>query len=428
MKNTLLLLITTTLFALNVNAQSYSKYMNQGKNFYNKSQFLTALERFDLAYEFAKSDAQKDKAKIWKNKSRKKIRKQQDELKKTLNLLKVSKDSLIKIMKIAIIKIREVKLEKEKAQIALAKAEFMQLKVETAMFDKAVKEHFKNWKGYANTYEYNRLEVLKKVDTLNLSNNALFRLPKEVAECKNLKSINLLQNPDIDWEDCFEKLSKLTNLTEIKVSVYDLDNVPKKYWGKITGVEILKTGLSTIPENILKQKQLTYLAFSATWDRKNNFSNFPHELFDLKKLEYLNLTYCQIKSLPTEISELKELNILVLDDNKLAELPKAIMDLPNLERLYVEANNLSSLPAEIGNFKKIRIIDLSGNDINSLPPEIGKLSSLRAFFLESNKLNVLPNEVRYLTNLLELDIGYNEFLPEEKQKIKKLLPNCEIKF
>ena len=70
----LTLLITTTLFALNVNAQSYTKYMNQGKNFYNKSQFLTALERFDLAYEFAKTDNEKGESKNWKNKSRKKIR------------------------------------------------------------------------------------------------------------------------------------------------------------------------------------------------------------------------------------------------------------------------------------------------------------------------------------------------------------------
>ena len=86
MKKTLLLLITATLFALTTNAQTnlYNKYMQQGKTYYNKSEFLTALERFDLAYEFAKTETQKTDTKNWKNKSRKKIREQQADLQEAI--------------------------------------------------------------------------------------------------------------------------------------------------------------------------------------------------------------------------------------------------------------------------------------------------------------------------------------------------------
>ncbi len=67
----------------------------------------------------------------------------------------------------------------------------MQIKVETSMFDKAVKEHDKEWKVYNH---YNKNEILDKIDRLDLSDNALLRLPKEVTKCQNLKHINLIGN------------------------------------------------------------------------------------------------------------------------------------------------------------------------------------------------------------------------------------------
>jgi hypothetical protein len=80
----LFLLVSITLLCTNANAQNYTKYMQQGKDFYNKTDYLTALERFDLAYEFAINHVEKSEAKSWKNKSREKIRLQQVEIKKAL--------------------------------------------------------------------------------------------------------------------------------------------------------------------------------------------------------------------------------------------------------------------------------------------------------------------------------------------------------
>ena len=73
-KSILTLTIITVFFATNTYAQNYSKYMQQGKSFYTKGKYLTALERFDLASEFTKTEKEKDGAENWKNKSRKKIR------------------------------------------------------------------------------------------------------------------------------------------------------------------------------------------------------------------------------------------------------------------------------------------------------------------------------------------------------------------
>lgn len=87
MKRILLLTLVFQTFGLNASAQLYGKYIEEGKKFYNKSEFLSALERFDLAYEFASGNSQKDEAKTWKNKCKEKIRAQQIKIERILKAL-----------------------------------------------------------------------------------------------------------------------------------------------------------------------------------------------------------------------------------------------------------------------------------------------------------------------------------------------------
>ena len=132
-------------------------------------------------------------------------------------------------------KINSLKIEAEES---LVESKEMQAKMETAIFDKAIKDKHNEWKGYANyLWKYkndentkNGLEILNKIDTLDLSNNVLLRLPKELTECPNLKHINLLGNNDIDWKTSENTLSKLGENVNIYVSVNDLDSIPKQYW------------------------------------------------------------------------------------------------------------------------------------------------------------------------------------------------------
>jgi tetratricopeptide (TPR) repeat protein len=72
-KSFLIFFIASTLFSFNANAQNYQKFMQQGKNCYNQKEYLTALERFDFAWEFAKTDLEKNEAKAGKIKCKAKI-------------------------------------------------------------------------------------------------------------------------------------------------------------------------------------------------------------------------------------------------------------------------------------------------------------------------------------------------------------------
>ncbi len=382
MKKTLLLLITATLFAISTNAQTnlYSKYMQQGKSFYKKSQFLTALERFDLAREFAKTETQKTDTKTWKNKSRKKIRKQQADLKKAL--IEANKQRKeIERQKTELIKQRDeaqnqkilaqkneldALTAKNKSDSLLSIAEKLQFQVEDAMFDKAVKEQQSEWNGWMNMIleekDDEREKILKKIDTLNLSSGYLSKLPSQVILCPNLKHINLLGNRSLSWENSQEILNDLPLGTTFYFTVKDLNNIPEKYRHRVNGVEIFQEEsceLDKFPKNLLQQKNMEYLSIKGrVWDR-NHFNELPSGLFELKELKYLDLTYCSIEKIPLQIKNLK-----------------------NLTHLIIAGNILGSLPDEIGKLKKLKLLDLRGL----------------------------------------------EFSKKEQKRTQKLLPNCKIIF
>ena len=71
---------------------------------------------------------------------------------------------------------------------------------------------------------------------------------------------------------------------------------------------------------------------------------------------------------------------------------------------------------------------MNNNKLTDLPKEIGELTNLLYWEIGNNKLKALPDEVKYLTNLQELHIERNALSESEKQKIKRLLPNCVIHF
>jgi len=380
---TFFLLLSTAALAQVRDLKQYTKYMTEGKQKEDSVLYFDAYAKYRNAEYWAGEDLKK---------------RQKASYQMTFCIAKIKK-------------------EKEMLDSLLKVAEAMQRKVETVLFDKAVKERNKQWKGFEKYdwkgYDEEEIkkgkEILASIDSLNLSGNALLRIPSEVANCPNLKHVNLLGNNKINWQQSEETLSKLKNLG-IYVSVNDLSEINSTYHPLITGIGILKDGLQAIPENILNQKQLRYLNLSGGWDYRNHFSNLS-KVFDLTELNHLDLGFCQIDSLPSGIQKLTHLTYLSLTFNdSLKILPTEIGKLTNLTSLELTQNNLSSLPAEIGNLPHLTSLVLSSNSLSSLPAEIGNLTNLTYLDLSGNKLSNLPEEIWKLTNLTSLDLGENDSL------------------
>jgi Leucine-rich repeat (LRR) protein len=78
--------------------------------------------------------------------------------------------------------------------------------------------------------------------------------------------------------------------------------------------------------------------------------------------------------------------------------------------------------------QSLKWLDLQNNQITSVPDSIGQLQKLEYLYLHNNQLTALPDSIGQLQSLKRLDLDNNQLSKNEQQRIKKLLPNCEIYF
>ncbi|MEO5683300.1 MAG: leucine-rich repeat domain-containing protein [Chitinophagaceae bacterium] len=128
----------------------------------------------------------------------------------------------------------------------------------------------------------------------------------------------------------------------------------------------------------------------------------------------------EIKDIDTTI------NAVELYDEELNEVPSKIFILPKLKVLILRNVSLTGLPKEIGGLKYLTHLDVNYNMMHQLPEEIGDLENLTYLDLSVNKLTSMPKGIGKLKKLRTLNLNFNSFKIEEIEKIRDLLPNCEV--
>lgn len=266
---------------------------------------------------------------------------------------------------------------------------------------------------------------------LDLSHQKITIVPNEIGQLKKLTLLNL------GWNDIVELPYTITQLTNMEILVlegnYSTINTTKlnivdvidkfKNLSKLKDLNLGFNYLTHLPSEIGFLKNLITLNLS-----HNVLDYLPSEIGELKNLTTLNLSYNSIKTLPSQIGNIKNLLNLHIIDNLLSSLPIEIGKLTNLTYLDVSRNMLDNLPKEIGQLKKLMTLFLHENSLTILNSEIGRLTNLSTLNLMYNRIDQIPSEIRGLTNLNNLDLNYNLLTDSEKEKILKLLPNCEIYF
>lgn len=140
----------------------------------------------------------------------------------------------------------------------------------------------------------------------------------------------------------------------------------------------------------------------------------------------------QIERFPKEFYQTKNIKFIIADcisKNCLTSLSSEISNFQKLTSISLSKTGLLNLPKEIGDLKNLKTLRVfAGGELKSIPEEIGKLQELEILDLWRNDLTTLPESISKLKNLKLLKIGENNFTSEEKKRIKRLLPNCEIKY
>lgn len=89
--------------------------------------------------------------------------------------------------------------------------------------------------------------------------------------------------------------------------------------GKVILLSLFNLGLSELPSEILKLKNLSYLCLNSS-----NITEFPKQFSNLKSLETLYLDKNQLTRVPESLIELPKLHFLSMQNNKISQIPIAL--------------------------------------------------------------------------------------------------------
>ncbi len=248
-----------------------------------------------------------------------------------------------------------------------------------------------------------------------------------------LSPIDCNKRPGFDFKytkESFKTYTHLDSALREKMMVRQLDLHEQQLLKYPTGISKMKnllslnlsnTHIQNIPSNIKNLENLKDLDLSG-----NNLVALPKNFGKLKYLESLNLNQNQLGSLSMYFENWYYLRKLFIGSNRIESLEN-INQLKNLQTLNASDNNISELPPEIHQLKRLVTLDLSNNRLLFLPKTFCGLSKLEELNLENNQLGSLPPYLYRLRKLKVLNLAGNPLGEKEKERIRKDLPNVEIK-
>ncbi len=210
-------------------------------------------------------------------------------------------------------------------------------------------------KGYMPGEHWNQLfSVLSDYTRLKglelFYNDGLEKVPKKIKENSGLRTISIIGNKDLNYEDLFKKLAKHDSLQKISLVDNKLKEVPGAFKNlkklkklHISGNEALN--YTQLIEN-LKETNIEELSIPL-----NSLSDIPKNIKELKKLKVLDIRKNYVAELPDEISELDSLSEFMSEDNIFLDINEELSKLKGLNIRY-----LSFDPVKKEDFEKIRSV------------------------------------------------------------------------
>ncbi len=189
-------------------------------------------------------------------------------------------------------------------------------------------------------------------------------------------------------EEIWSEIFKLKNLLRLELYNNQIIVIPKQI-EKLTNLKKLSFGANLIEEIPIEIGKLTKLHLLYLW--QNKIKKLPKQIGKLTNLEELYLWENQISEIPTEIGKLTNLIKLNFGNNRLNKIPKEIEKLVNLHKLNLGNNQIKEVPVEISSLTYLKKLYLNNNQIVKIPPEIVKLHFLHKINISGNPISI-PNE------------------------------------
>jgi len=222
------------------------------------------------------------------------------------------------------------------------------------------------WKNFNKLINCNN-----KLINLNLINNNIITISKNINFLENLKSLILNDNL----------------IEQIPLSLYSI--------ATLETLSLDNNHICTISEEIINLTNLKYLSF-----KNNHIKTVPKSLWRHSMIEYIDLSMNKISKIVTcnKLQINIYLHTLKLSGNKLKKLPNLI--LPNLEHLELDNNELSDNILNVLDNYPLKTLSLSNNYIQKIILKTIP-NNLRTLGLSGNKLvyidyKIFEPQLKYL--------------------------------
>ncbi len=176
--------------------------------------------------------------------------------------------------------------------------------------------------------------------------------------------------------------------------------------------------LTAVPDTIARLQNLTRLDLAG-----NRLTTVPDTMVQLQNLTWLDVGRNQLTTVPNPITQLRSLIWLDLSKNQLSDVPDAITRLQNLTHLDLSRNPLAAVPDAIAQLRNLTSLYLSRDQLTAVPDAIAQLQNLTELVLRSNRLTVVPDAFAQLRNLTRLDLGSNQLITVPEALVQ--LPSLE---
>ncbi len=228
-----------------------------------------------------------------------------------------------------------------------------------------------------------------KLYELQLNNQGIKLLPKEIGELEDLISLDLRQNNIKELPQSFANLKKLERL------------------------HLRENSFDEFPEVLLSLTNLKHLCLS-----NNNICKIPEGINSLKQLVDFQIADNKLKAIPETIIELTDLDHLCLNNNEIESIPKNIDKLIKITKLHLQHNKLYHLPFNLNNADYIRHINLEENPLIDPPLAIitkGQ-GAILSYLLEKERGRIfkIPIDNNFKTALKQYLVFFNDFVSVTK--------------
>lgn len=230
------------------------------------------------------------------------------------------------------------------------------------------------------------LQNFQNVEFLDLSNIGLTAVPQKISTLTKLESLNLSNNAIVQN---FNYLSPLITLKELNLSGNKLTKIPADF-ATLTQLQNLD-----VSDNKITSNSTTALA-------------------QLKSLEWLSFSGNEITTFPPQLSQLTALIHLNFSDNKITDGFEILVGLKNLEQIYLDKNLISgAFPSSLLQLKKLQMLSLKNNQLSGeIPENIPALT-----FIDNNRYTKQNIETFLAKNKVLADFTYS---PQRYDEIKQI--------